>query len=53
MSLAAVSQICVIHEAMNGSKNLKIHKKDCFKNVDISMQNDVLAVKNSVDPDQK
>ena len=23
--LAAVNQICVIHEAMNGCKNLKIH----------------------------
>ena len=25
VSLAAVDQICVIHEAMNGCKNLKIH----------------------------
>ena len=25
VSLAAVNQFCVIHEAMNGSKNLKIH----------------------------
>ena len=25
VSLAAVNQICVIHEAMNGCKNLKIH----------------------------
>ena len=25
VSLAAVNQICVIHEAMNGSKNLKVH----------------------------
>ena len=25
VSLAAVSQICIIHEAMNGYKNLKIH----------------------------
>ena len=25
LSLAAVNQICVIHEAMNGCKNLKIH----------------------------
>ena len=24
-SLAAVNQICVIHEAMNGCKNLKMH----------------------------
>ena len=24
-SLAVVNQICVIHEAMNGCKNLKIH----------------------------
>ena len=27
VSLAAVNQICVIHEAMNSSKNLKIHNK--------------------------
>ena len=25
VSLAVVNQICVIHEAMNGCKNLKIH----------------------------
>ena len=25
VSLAAVNQICVIHEAMNGCKNLKIY----------------------------
>ena len=25
VSLAAVNQFCVIHEAMNGCKNLKIH----------------------------
>ena len=25
VSLADVNQICVIHEAMNGFKNLKIH----------------------------
>ena len=25
LSLIAVNQICVIHEAMNGCKNLKIH----------------------------
>ena len=25
VSLAAVNQICVIHETMNGCKNLKIH----------------------------
>ena len=25
VSLAAVNQICVVHEAMNGCKNLKIH----------------------------
>ena len=25
LSLAAVNHICVIHEAMNGCKNLKIH----------------------------
>ena len=25
VSLAAVNQICVIHEAMDGCKNLKIH----------------------------
>ena len=32
VSLAAVNQICVIHEAMIGCKNLK----DCFENVNIS-----------------
>ena len=25
VNLAAVNQMCVIHEAMNGRKNLKIH----------------------------
>ena len=25
VSLAAINQICVVHEAMNGCKNLKIH----------------------------
>ena len=25
VSLAAVNQICIFHEAMNGCKNLKIH----------------------------
>ena len=25
VNLAAVNQICVIHEAMNGCKNLKLH----------------------------
>ena len=25
LSLAAVNQVCVIHEAMNGCKNLKIY----------------------------
>ena len=25
VSLAAVNKICVVHEAMNGCKNLKIH----------------------------
>ena len=33
VTLAAVNQICVIHEAMNGCKNLKI--QDCFENVNI------------------
>ena len=35
MSLAAVNQIYVIHEAMNGCKNLKINERLCFKNVNI------------------
>ena len=35
VSLAAVNQICVIHEAMNGCKNLKDSLKDCFENVNI------------------
>ena len=30
-SLAAVNQICVIHEAMNGCKNLKIHQRIASK----------------------
>ena len=34
VSLAAVNQICVIHEAMNGCKN-KDSLKDCFVNVNI------------------
>ena len=32
VSLAAVNQICVIHEAMNGCNSLK----DCYENVNIS-----------------
>ena len=32
VSLAAVSQICVIHEAMNGSK-IKDSLKACFENI--------------------
>ena len=31
VTLAAVNQICVIHEAMNGCKNLKIHKRIASK----------------------
>ena len=34
VSLAAVNQICGIHEAMNGCKNLD-SLKDCFENVNI------------------
>ena len=34
VSLAAVSQICVIHEDLNGCKNLD-SLKDCFENVNI------------------
>ena len=34
VSLAAVNQSCVIHEAMNGCKNLD-SLKDCFENVNI------------------
>ena len=33
--LAAVNQICVLHEAMNGCKNLKIHKRIFFENINI------------------
>ena len=37
VSLAAVNQISVIHEAMNGWKqNLKDSFKTCFKNVNIN-----------------
>ena len=36
VSLAAVNQICVIHEAMNGcKKKSKDSLKACFKNVNI------------------
>ena len=35
MSLAAVNQICVVHEAMNGCKTYKASLKDCFENVNI------------------
>ena len=31
VSLAAVNQICVIHETMNGCKNLRIHKRFASK----------------------
>ena len=31
VSLAASNQICIIHEAMNGRKNLKIHKRIASK----------------------
>ena len=33
VSLAAVNQICVIHEAMNGCKNLKIHQFSHYRHV--------------------
>ena len=33
MSLAAVNQICVIHEAMDGLQKSKDSLKDCFENV--------------------
>ena len=35
VSLAAVNQICVFHEAMNSCKNLKYSFKACFGNVNI------------------
>ena len=35
VSLAAVNQICVIHEAMKGCKKSKDSLKACFKNVNI------------------
>ena len=35
VSLAAVNQICVIHEAMNGCKKSKESLKDYFVNVNI------------------
>ena len=31
VSLAAVNQICVNHEALNGCGNLKIHKRNASK----------------------
>ena len=33
VNLAAVNQICVIHGAMNGCKEIRNSLKDCFKNV--------------------
>ena len=33
--LAAVNQICVIHEAMNGCKKSKDSLKACFANINI------------------
>ena len=35
VSLAAVNQICVIHEAMKGCKKSKHSLKACFENVNI------------------
>ena len=35
VSLVAVNQICVIHEAMKGCKNSKDSLKACFENVNI------------------
>ena len=35
VSLAAVNQICVIHEAMKGCKKSKDSLKACFENVNI------------------
>ena len=35
VSLVAVNQICVMHEAMNGCKKSKDSLKDCLKNVNI------------------
>ena len=35
VSLAAINQICVIYEAMNGCKNLKIYLRIALKNVNI------------------
>ena len=35
VSLAAVNKIYVIHDAMNGYKNLKNSLKACFENVNI------------------
>ena len=39
VSVAAVNQIRVIHEAMNGCKTVSL--KDCFENVNISIVSDV------------
>ena len=35
VSLAAASHICVLHEIMNGCKNIKISLKTCFENENI------------------
>ena len=39
VSLAAVNQICVIYEAMDGCKKSKDSSKDCFENVNITYNN--------------
>ena len=38
VSLEAINQICVVHEAMNGCKNLNF-LKDCLENVNIINMN--------------
>ena len=43
VSLAAVNQICVIHEAMKGFKNLKL--KSCLENFNINKQSTVIVLK--------
>ena len=37
VSLAAVNQICVVHEAINDCKKSKNSLKDCIENVNISV----------------
>ena len=52
MSLPAVKQMCVVHEAMDGCKKSKDSLKDCFENVNIILYALEAHIVNNVDPDR-